>query len=144
MANAYCLWRRSKSPMQSNLPPRPFFSLPPQSHSPSSYICSAELPHYVSHSTPLLSLRGQCKFILSCIKQREASRSFCPAATSLSLGIAISLFLYLSHFSFPRLKRYLCHTNRISPLYALAYISILPSSTEYHPSRFVAVSMTMA
>lgn len=62
------------------------------------------------------------------------------------LCLPIYLYLYFCHFSFSRLKRYLCHTNWISPLYALAYRSILPPSAEYHPSysRLVAVSMTMA
>lgn len=100
MANAYCLWRHSKSPMQSNLSPDslvpPFHS--PQSRSPPSYICSAE--QYVPHQPRFPPPRGQCKLILSCIKRCEASHSSYPAATSLSHDISTSPFLHLSHFSF--------------------------------------------
>lgn len=100
MANAYCLWRHSKSPMQSNLSPD---SLVPPFHSPTvsfTTIVYLFCRTVCAPPTPFPPPRGQCKLILSCIKRCEASHSSYPAATSLSLDISISLFLYLSHFSF--------------------------------------------
>jgi len=97
MANAYCLWRCSKSPMQSNLS---LDSLSLLFTPPVSYICSAELSLCVCPTipAPLPSLRGH-KLILSCIKRREASHFSYPAATSLFLDISISLFLHISLIS---------------------------------------------
>lgn len=51
----------------------------------------------------------------------------------------ISVFLYLSHPSFPRLKRYLCHINWISPLYAHASPSLSFSPSNYPPTHFSRV-----
>lgn len=92
MANAYCLWRRSKSPMQSNLPP-PLPPPPPQSHSPSSYICSAELP-------------TMCSTQLHCYPFAASVNSFChalnsakhhtPSALLQRLCLSVQLYLYFS------------------------------------------------
>lgn len=81
----HCLWRRSKSPMQSNLPS---FSPPPRLvyHHRISILPNSPL-RVPLYQPP--SLRGQCKFILSCIKRCEASHSSWPTATSLSPDISL-------------------------------------------------------
>lgn len=101
MANAYCLWRHSKSPMQSNLSPD---SLVPPFHSPSlvHHHRISVLPNSMCPtnpvSTPLAASVNSFCHALSDAKHHHSSypcRNF-----SVSRYISISLFLYLSHFSF--------------------------------------------
>lgn len=145
MANAYCLWRHSKSPMQSNLSPDslvPPFHSPPVSFTTIVYLFRRTV---CAPPTPFPPPRGQCKLILSCIKRCEASHSSYPAATSLSHDISISPFLHLSHFSFASndiyaiLIEYLLYMR----LHIQAFSLPLPSTHLSH-FRLVAVSMPVA
>lgn len=117
MANANCLWRRSKSPMQSNLPS---FSFPPVSFTIIVYLF-CRTPHYVfQYTNPRYQFAASVNSFCHAL---SGAKHYTPPV--LPQLLRFSTYLYFSRFSFSRLKRYLCHTNRISPLYALAYTSIL-------------------
>lgn len=95
MANAYCLWRRSKSPMQSNIPP---LSLPLRglvlqrtNFSTTHHVC---VPCYI-YGTPChlfaTSVNSFCHALngarIACLPSRL------PCATSLSPFVSVCLYL---------------------------------------------------
>lgn len=145
MANAYCLWRHSKSPMQSNLSPD---SLVPPFHSPGlvHHHRISVLPNSMCPtnpvSTPLAASVNSFCHALSDAKHHAPPTS---AATSLSHDISISPFLHLSHFSFASndiyaiLIEYLLYMR----LHIQAFSLPLPSTHLSH-FRLVAVSMPVA
>lgn len=87
--------------------------------------CTSVLPNcslYVCPTilTPLPSLRGQCKLILLCIKRHaKCARPLLLLSHNFHYP-SICLYLRPSISLIPRIKRYLCHINRISPLHAHA------------------------
>jgi len=135
MANAYCLWRCSKSSMQSNhsfANSHPFGLV--LNHPPVlQHISFYPPPFRQVLSTPrcLFSGCGQCKFILSCMKQRVSLSRLSRQSQLLSMHLyffLISLFpvslpysrlLVLNDIISNRCINH-CHINRISPLRASA------------------------
>lgn len=124
MANAYCLWHRSNFPMRWNPPSCPLlhphhFSSPLTVASPFWPTIPQEAP------VPLNQYPRESTYVANV-------NSFCH---TLSGAILLYLFLLLLLLFLPRpsyfqprqrrlcpgLKRYLCHINRLSPLYAPAY-----------------------
>lgn len=135
---AYCLWRRSKSPMQSNLPPPTLLFPPPVSFTIIIYLF-CRTPHHVSHYTnPFATSVNSFCHALSSTKHHAP-----PASTSLD----ISIFLFLSLIS---------HSFVSNDIYAILIEYLLymrlhiykhsPFFYQCHPShsRLVAVSMLMA
>lgn len=100
MANAYCLWRHSKSPMQSNLSPD---SLVPPFHSPGlvHHHRISVLPNSMCPTNPVSTpLAASVNSFCHALSDAKHHTPPTLAATSLSHDISISPFLYLSHFSF--------------------------------------------
>lgn len=119
----------SLSRPHSHLPSNPsYISVLPNS---SLYVCPTIL-------IPLPSLRGQCKSVLSCIQHEMSLPPSLLLLHNLFIDMPIFAFLYLSlsflFLAFSPQTIYLCHINRISPLYALA--SSFPFPSNYPPTYF--------
>lgn len=139
MANAYCLWHCSKSPMQSNIPSS---SLPlrglvlQRTNFPTTHVC---VPYYIYGAPchPFAASVNSFCHALNGARIVAASLSSCPpCVTSLSPFVSVCLYLArISRVLSLAVNDIYAILIEISPLYASAYTSVLLVLLVFSPCR---------